>query len=174
MITSEKLELLFGALVEFQAEVSNVAKQGKNPFFNSNYARLEDVLGVIREPMHTHGLGFVQFPSEGGKLTTRLFHKSGQYMEETYELKAASAQKAQEVGSALTYQRRYALVSILGLSTADDDGNDATIKEWSEYLSLAESKSDLGQRWKAVEQAGLGNVQKLKDKAKSIQNKLTQ
>jgi hypothetical protein len=58
-------------------------------------------------------------------LDTRLAHKSGQWIEAEYPVCAFPA-KQQEMGSALTYSRRYSLFSLVGIAgEEDDDGNAA-------------------------------------------------
>jgi hypothetical protein len=53
-------------------------------------------------------------------VTTRLMHSSGEWIESEYTLPIVK-KDPQSVGSAITYARRYALQSISGLPTADDD-----------------------------------------------------
>jgi len=63
----------------------------------------------------------VHHENEAGVIT-RLMHTSGQWIESTLWLPVGKAD-AQGVGAAITYARRYALQSILGVPAADDDGN---------------------------------------------------
>ena len=59
-------------------------------------------------------------------LTTTLLHDSGQMLSSTVATPMGKKQDAQAVGSAITYLRRYALQSIMGLPVEDDDGNAAS------------------------------------------------
>ncbi|HEX7720431.1 MAG TPA: ERF family protein, partial [Woeseiaceae bacterium] len=59
------------------------------------------------------------------EMTTFLLHTSGQWMRETLTIPLPKVD-AQGYGSAVTYARRYALQSALGLSPEDDDGNAAS------------------------------------------------
>lgn len=124
MITSEKTDLIIKAIIEFQKEIKPIKKTEINPYYKSTYADLTSVLEAIKTPLETAELSFVQFPDEDG-LTTRLMHSSGQWIQATMKL-FLSKQDAQGQGSAITYARRYALTSILGLATEDDDGNKAS------------------------------------------------
>lgn len=126
MEKSESLKELATALCKFQSEVEKIKKNSENPFFKSKYADLSSILDVIREPLVKNNLSFVQFPSGENGLTTMLMHTSGEYIQECYTMKPAK-NDPQGLGSAITYQRRYALGAILGLNIdEDDDGNGAS------------------------------------------------
>ncbi len=116
------------ALSEFHLKVDKISKDAINPFFKSNYASLPNVLDAIREPLQEAGLTFTQLPMGENGLKTILFHvETGEMLESEMSM-TPSKQDPQGAGSALTYMRRYALVSILGLNVDDDDGNAASKK----------------------------------------------
>lgn len=126
MQTSEKLEQLPKALLEFHKKVGKIIKSDNNPFFKSKYASLATILDVITEPLTDCGLIIIQFPTGLYQLTTRLQHVSGEYMESTYEMQPVK-HSPQDAGSVITYQRRYAIGAILNLNIdEDDDGNKAS------------------------------------------------
>lgn len=126
MNTSESIKSIAAALVAFHQEVGKIPKDAKNPFFKSRYASLSGILEVISEPLTNNGLSLVQFPEGENGLTTRLCHQSGEWMEATYSMRPAK-DDPQGRGSALTYQRRYAVGAILSLNIdEDDDGNAAS------------------------------------------------
>lgn len=123
MKTSESITELAKSLVEFHKEVGKIIKTDNNPFFKSKYASLATILDVISEPLTKQGLVIIQFPTEQYKLTTRLQHVSGEFMEDTYEMQPTK-HSPQDAGSVITYQRRYAIGAILNLNIdEDDDGN---------------------------------------------------
>lgn len=125
------IEKLAAALSKAQAKLESAKKDSKNPFFNSSYADLASVWAAIREPLATNELSVVQEPSmaEAGKIsiTTTLMHSSGQYIRSSLVI-PVTKQDAQGYGSAITYARRYALQSIVGIAPEDDDGNAAASK----------------------------------------------
>jgi hypothetical protein len=126
MQTSEKLEKLPLALLEFHKKVGKIIKSDNNPFFKSKYASLATILDVITEPLTDCGLIIIQFPTGLYQLTTRLQHISGEYMQSTYEMQPVK-HSPQDAGSVITYQRRYAIGAILNLNIdEDDDGNKAS------------------------------------------------
>jgi hypothetical protein len=128
MNTSESIKSISTALVAFHKEVGKIAKGSTNPFFKSKYASLSDILDAISEPLANNGLSVVQFPEGENALTTRLVHISGEWMEGAYSMKPTK-DTPQDRGSAITYQRRYAIGAILSLNIdEDDDGNRASQK----------------------------------------------
>lgn len=116
------------ALHAAQGEMSGAKKGAANPFFKSKYADLNSVVDAIREPFCNHGLSYSQFPIyEDGSagVTTILMHASGEWMRDSLTLPVVK-KDPQAVGSAITYARRYALQSIAGIPSEDDDGNAAS------------------------------------------------
>lgn len=130
MKSSESIKNLAYALYQAQAKMGGAVKDSKNPFFKSDYADLTSVIKAIKEPFADHGLSYTQFPTnEEGRIgvVTMLMHESGEYLEHSYTLPTTKADP-QSAGSAITYARRYALQSIAGIPTADDDAESAMIR----------------------------------------------
>jgi hypothetical protein len=128
MTKSDSIASLSKALSTFQAEVKNVTKDGKNPFFKSKYATLDAIWDAVRPLLGKHGLALTQFPSGDNELESILLHESGEWIASTLKLQVKDA-TAQGQGSAITYGRRYMMSAILGIATEeDDDGNAATTK----------------------------------------------
>ena len=128
MRQSETLTDLFAALSLAQGEIENAMKDSTNPHFKSKYADLSSVRAAIRDPFAKHGLAISQWPrttDRSVEIETILSHKSGQFISETV---SCPLQKmgAQEIGSALTYLRRYSMMAISGVAPDDDDGNCAS------------------------------------------------
>jgi len=125
MNKSESIANLAAALCKFQANIGKVKKEATNPFFKSKYASLANILDVIQKPLADAGLSFCQLP-DADCLTTILMHDSGEWIEATYCMPVVKTNDPQAMGSAITYARRYALGSILGLNIdEDDDGEKA-------------------------------------------------
>lgn len=127
MNMSEDIAELATALSKAQGEILDASKGAENPYFKSKYADLAAVRSVIREPMAKHGLSLVQLPKtvDGGvEVQTMLLHSSGQYITSNLFMPAAK-NDAHGIGSAITYARRYSIMSIMSLATEDDDGNAA-------------------------------------------------
>jgi hypothetical protein len=127
MEKSSSIKSIASALITFHLKVENIKKDSSNPFFKSKYASLSNILDAISTPLEESGLSFSQLPTGDSGLTTILMHaESGEYLQSEYTMKAVK-DDPQGRGSAITYQRRYALSAILGLNIDDDDdANTAT------------------------------------------------
>lgn len=79
-----------------------------------------------------HGIALVQYTqigSAGFYLVTRLMHESGEIIESRYPL-PENTEKPQQMGSAITYARRYMMAAICGITAEeDDDGNAAQVTD---------------------------------------------
>lgn len=120
---------LFAALSAAQGEIEGAAKGKTNPHFKSKYADLASIWDACRAPLSKHGLCVIQRPApcESGHVAieTVLAHKSGQWIGGTLVMRPAKADP-QGIGSTITYARRYALASMVGVAPDDDDGNAAS------------------------------------------------
>lgn len=124
------------AYVAAFAEIEAAAKDAKNPHFKSKYADLGSVIGAIKPALIKHGLALTQpcQPSEDGvTVRTILHHGSGETLDLGSLFVPANKRDAQGFGSALTYARRYALVSAFCVPTEDDDGNSAAASMGAAY-----------------------------------------
>jgi hypothetical protein len=99
-----------------------------NPHFKSKYADIGSVIDAIKPILAKHDLAFTQHPqpSEQGVIVeTVLHHATGETLSMGTLYVPANKQDAQGFGSALTYARRYALMTAFGVPAEDDDGNAA-------------------------------------------------
>lgn len=113
---------LFKSLAEFQQEVPTIHKETQG--YGYTYADLPKIFAVINPLLKKHGLGFTQL-IHGTDLITIIFHvESGETLESKTTIPQNVALKGmndfQVLGSAITYLRRYALSSALGLVTDKD------------------------------------------------------
>jgi len=122
---------LSAALVAASAELQGVSKGREASIptksggsYAYRYAALEDVLDTVRPVLAKHGLTITQTASNQSAdyltISTAILHRSGQYI--VFEpLALPNGRTAQEIGSAITYGRRYHLLACLGLAASDDD-----------------------------------------------------
>ncbi len=123
MNQSESINELAGALAKAQGEIRNAPKDSLNPHFKAKYADLASVWSVIRDPLSKNGLSVVQLVSDGPAtitVTTKLLHSSGQWIEGSIMMEPTGRQP-QQVGSCITYARRYGLSAMVGVAPDDDD-----------------------------------------------------
>jgi len=121
MNTSEQISELAAALAKAQGAMENAIMNRTNPHFKTKYADLAAVLNAARKPLSANGLAIVQTIGDG-VLHTRLLHTSGQWIASEHPLPMTG--RPQEIGSALTYARRYSLSALIGIAADEDD--DAT------------------------------------------------
>lgn len=126
MNQSEQINELAKALSNMQGNVGAVFKNktAKIPTksgstYSYSYADLAGIWDCIRKPLMENGLALTQTFNDS-MLVTLLMHSSGQWLKSSLPLSCMGA-KPQDLGSEITYLRRYALTSILGISADDDD-----------------------------------------------------
>lgn len=139
MRSSEQTEKLDNALAKAQAEMKNPTKSktakipGKDgkAGFEYSYADLGEVASGVRPVLGKHGVAVIQgtlLVSGSVVLVTRLAHE-GQWYESDYPV-CQSGVPHQQMGSALTYARRYSLCAMVGVAADDDtDAQDAAIAD---------------------------------------------
>lgn len=126
---SPSLGKLAEALAKAQAEFQPIFK--KTQAYNYKYADLAAVIDATQSALANNGLAVVQLPAVRGKdagIETRLIHTSGEYICNELLLPVGGGKfDCQTIGSAITYARRYAYQSIVGVAAEfDDDGEAAS------------------------------------------------
>ena len=145
MKRSDSIDQLAAALALAQGVIKNpernkhVSVQTRSGGdYSFEYATLDAIMDAIRQPLSQNGLSYTQTTEqdENGKfrLETTLLHSSGQYISSITPIIVEDGGN-QKFGSALTFMRRYALQTIVGVAadTDDDaniaDGNTAKLQE---------------------------------------------
>ena len=107
------------------SEITYLSKKASKPFM---YASLSGCLEVVKKIISKHNFALSQamVRDEGrALLQTRLIHKSGKwYTDGGVPLIAKYTSDPHQLGSSITYAKRYGLLALLGLD--GDDDNDAT------------------------------------------------
>jgi hypothetical protein len=118
------------AICAFKAEHISIKKESANPFFKSKYADLPTILEAIEVKAAKHGLVITSESKLQGELwvleTTLECKDSDEQKKSTFPIFGG---KPQEIGSSITYARRYNIQSLLNLAADDDDGNEANQAE---------------------------------------------
>lgn len=114
------------ALAAAQAEMGKALKQSQNPHFRSKYADLGNVMDACLPALNKHGIAVVQpyHETEFGKYVVTKFIFGSDVLECPIPL-ILGKNDMQGLGSAITYARRYGLMSLAGIAPEDDDGNAA-------------------------------------------------
>lgn len=132
MNATSKIEAqsLASAMAAAFAEIEGVTKSATGQVGQQKYkyADLGSVIDAIKPALIAHNLYFTQRPqpSDGGiTVETVIGHAGGEELSLGSLFVPANKNDAQAYGSALTYARRYALVTAFGVPVEDDDGNAA-------------------------------------------------
>ena len=155
MLENEKAKRdFYEALSNFQGECPTVMKKSEvnmgygKPHYN--YASLGDIITEIQKPLQKYGLSYhwrVNNDDSFIEVTCILAHRSGYELQTSISAaKDATPGKSnvQAIASTITYLKRYTLISLLGIGTADpDDDAVSTIPENKKTIDKKEDKSDL-------------------------------
>lgn len=143
---SENINEIMPALIKARGQFKAAIKDASNPHFKSAYATLDSVVDAVNDALLNNEILLTQPTSvdDNGTtiLHTRFLHTSGQWVGSTYPVYPVKRDPQGE-GSALTYARRYALMSLAGIAPEDDDGNAATDSAQQAQRALEEAKKQL-------------------------------
>lgn len=123
MKTSDQTNELFTALAKAQAEMGVAKEDGFNKHLGAGYASLSSLQAAYREPCAKFNLAIIQNVYSEGEdyfVETRVAHGSGQWMASSIKVLLVK-RDMQSLGSAVTYAKRYAITSLLGISTEVDE-----------------------------------------------------
>ena len=133
--SSESIATIAAALAKAQVELTNPEKSLvatiRSPFPREadrtfRYAPLSSGLDIVRKGLGRHEIATIQttaIDKDAGllRLTTVLAHSSGEWISSEWPVCAiADIASAQRMGAALTYARRYALFTLVGIAGEDD------------------------------------------------------
>jgi hypothetical protein len=116
-----KQDTLHKALAKAQSEFKTITKDStaKAGSFTYSYASLDSILEEILPILHNNGLYVSQSPINDGErvgVETKIIHaETGEMLEGKFTLKL-DKDTPQGAGSAITYAKRYAIQSMLGLN----------------------------------------------------------
>lgn len=164
-------------LLEFQKKISVIKKDSKNPHFKNTYASLTQILGEVKPVLNDLGILLTQ-PIKDGKVGTELSYNG---IKEFSFVDLPNNQTPQQLGSAITYFRRYTLASLLALEIDDDDAQmsskpvvtvtaktiEPTVDEVNAKIITAKTLAELQVLFKALPPNEQKIAEPLKDKLKA-------
>lgn len=126
MRTSASIGQLAKALATANTHITNPKLDSVNPHFRNRYASLGAILNAVRIPLASNGLALVQTVNTDNNtvaVETTLLHVSGEWMAETVSMPFPERGTVQQLGSLVTYLRRYSAAAVCGIvGEEDDDG----------------------------------------------------
>lgn len=124
-VVSAPVLTLHQKLHKAKQSIGKVAKNATNPHFKKSYSDINAITEAVEPILLENGLLLLQ-PIEGNTVCTRIICvDSSDSIESCMELPAGL--NPQQIGSAVTYFRRYTLSSLLCLQSLDDDANSASV-----------------------------------------------
>ncbi len=185
---------IFIKLLEAQKEIGAIKRDNENSFFKGHkYFDINAILREVKPILNKHGLVLIQaldiIGDKNGLSTVLIDSTSGEKIQSGILLPTFA--KPQEMGSAITYFRRYAIQSLLALEAEDDDGNvasgsvkkvdnkndnkfmqdleptDEEVIGWQEKLESATTLKELKTFWKITPPMIQDKLSKLKDELKN-------
>src|SRR5262245_40428029 len=133
--SSDSIGTIATALAKAQAKLTNPEKSLvatiRSPFHRDGdrsfrYAPLSSALDIVRKGLGRHEIATIQataIDKDAGllRLTTVLAHSSGEWISSEWPVcQITDIGSAQRMGAALTYARRYALFTLVGIAGEDD------------------------------------------------------
>ena len=123
------MQKISAALVAAQKAFGPALKASTNPAFRSKYVNLAGCIEAVIDALNDNGIMLMQPAREcadGVMIETLFLHESGEEKSGGVFHVPAVKHDAQGYGSAMTYARRYGLMSACGIAPEDDDGNAAS------------------------------------------------
>lgn len=141
---SESINELANALAKAQAEMEVAIKDSNLSHFKSKYADLKEIVRVSRPCLTKYGLSVIQALDVDGDMDiirTMLLHASGQFINSRVRICPGKAGD-QELGKSITYLRRYAYASLLGVVCDEELDHDNAPKQPYKPASYAKINPD--------------------------------
>lgn len=140
---SPEIGALAEALAKAQAAIQNPTKNrevevklrdnaGKYKF---KYATFDGIIDALRPHLTANGIWFIQ-AIVSGNMVTRITHSSGQWLDSVVPMPNLTG-KPQEIGSLITYFKRYGLSAAFGVAVDEDDDANAAEGNSVEFKSSA-------------------------------------
>jgi ERF superfamily len=159
--SSETIGAIAGALAKAQIELANPEKSLtatiRSPFSREadrsfRYASLANGLDLVRKSLGRHEIATVQTTSIDDaagliRLTTTLAHSSGEWVSSDWPVcQVSETNTPHRMGAALTYARRYALFTLVGIAGDDDLDAPDLLDDPPPAIAAADAKGSIGQK----------------------------
>lgn len=167
---------LVSALAKVQKALPEV-KKDQTGQFDAKYATLAAITKKTLKLLGENGLAWMTFPTilDDGRfvLYYKLAHTSGDTEEGWYPLPNGTPQ---QIGSAITYARRYSLCSVVGIAPEDDPGDDDgqqasqlrpqrieptkdMIRKMVDQIYMAKDRGELRRIWAGIAGSGMQDAE---------------
>lgn len=120
------MENITKAFVQAQKDFAPALTDSTNPHYHNRYVSLQGSIEAVIDALNDNGIALMQKTLDcdtGVRVETVFIHTSGETISGGVIHVPADKQTPQGYGSALTYARRYSLMSACAIAPEDDDGN---------------------------------------------------
>ena len=141
MTENSNISAFMADFIKAQSQIKIATKDAKNQRFGK-YADITSVLNACMQALNSNNLAMtqpVQQDENGMVVTTRITHVTGEFIETSLPL-ILQKNDMQGLGSAITYARRYGLVTLLGIPQDDTDGNDIAVMDETQLARVTEAQ----------------------------------
>lgn len=132
--------------------------------YTFKYAPLDTILSATRPALTDNGLAVVQLLDDG-ELVTMLLHESGARLSGRVALGENAS--VQDLGSAITYLRRYSLQAILGIAAEEDDDGNRASGNVATPVVKGETESLVG----ALDRKRAGTISRTKSRGSDLESR---
>lgn len=178
---------IYEKLLDFQTNIDAIKKDGKNSFFKkpngkeSTYATLPNILENVKPILNALKLVLTQPIINGEVYSIVTCTETKEFVQSSVSL--PTNLNAQQIGSAITYFRRYTLTSLLSLEIDEDDDANLASGNTSKPSQSNDDKPWLNEGEKMIDalayvvgkgQQGIQEIKKKYKLSKTIEEKLIQ
>jgi hypothetical protein len=155
-------------IFEIYKNITAISKDKENPFFKSKYFDINDLVEQLKPMFAEKNLMIVQPLGNNGTrniITTEIIDtETGNIILCSGGIFLPDIIDPQKMGSAITYFRRYDLVSLLFLQAEDDDAKKASKKDIDtskpiEKLNKSKTLAELSKNWNSLTQNERNNTE---------------
>lgn len=158
--TPEQQIELNKALIKVISETKDIGADSNNPFHGNNYASLSKHLEVLKPIFAKNGLAVFQMPignEASVGIRTTILHKDGGSVSSDALIPAKEGISGQNAGSIYSYLRRYALASVAGCATEDNDAEVNRV-ETKKFIANTSSSTVVSTPRETVSESTNGDV----------------
>ena len=130
-IASAQYSKIMPDFVDALNEIESAIKDSTNPHLKNKYADLTSCLAVVKPALKKYNMTLCQPPHladdmKSATIGNVVLHKSGQYIRWDLTFPVPSNVTPQQLGTLITYNRRYSLPGLGIMTDEDDDGNSSS------------------------------------------------
>ena len=148
-IRKKQMTKIYESLLKLQSELPKAINDSNNPAWKSKYISLQQLLNLVTTTIHKNGFCIITKSGKdefGHFCETMLVHSTGEAIASRQYLELGSKVNMQGIGAANTYARRTGLMQLLGITSYDQNDDDANqfdpdVEKYFKYKNKLENSS---------------------------------